>query len=83
MSDTKNRTKVDAIQKTGSASRLEKLFADQKAVSISVVLLGFICGTLLILLVGRNPAGSTRPCCRTSPASISPGILERPYIGEC
>jgi len=57
VSDTKNRTKVDAIQKTGSASRLEKLFADQKAVSISVVLLGFICGTLLILLVGRNPAG--------------------------
>lgn len=83
MSDTKNRTKVDAIQKTGSASRLEKLFADQKAVSISVVLLGFICGTLLILLVGRNPAGMYSAMLQTLTGfDITRGSWNARYIGE-
>ncbi|MHB9151413.1 MAG: ABC transporter permease [Spirochaetales bacterium] len=83
MSDTKNRAKSDAATKTGSASRLERLFADQKAVSISVVLLGFLCGTLLILLVGRNPAGMYSAMLQTLTGfDITRGSWNARYIGE-
>ena len=33
------------------------LLASDSALSVMVVLLGFLCGTLLIVLVGRNPLG--------------------------
>lgn len=83
MSDTKNRAKSDAAGKIGSSSRLEKLLADQKAVSISVVLLGFLCGTLLILLVGRNPAGMYSAMLQTLTGfDITRGSWNARYIGE-
>ena len=83
MIDTKNRAKSDATGKTGGAGRLERLLADQKAVSISVVLLGFLCGTLLILLVGRNPAGMYSAMLQTLTGfDITRGSWNARYIGE-
>ena len=66
-----------------NANRLEKLFSDQKTVSITVVLLGFLCGTLLILLVGRNPAGMYSAMLQTLTGfDITRGSWNARYIGE-
>ena len=35
----------------------ELLMTSDGALSVLVVLLGFLCGTILIVIVGRNPAG--------------------------
>jgi len=63
--------------------RLERLFSNPKTISISVVLLGFLCGTLLILIVGKNPAGMYSALLQTLTGfDITRGTWNARYIGE-
>ncbi|MFA6365692.1 MAG: hypothetical protein WCX13_00705, partial [Candidatus Hydrogenedentales bacterium] len=63
--------------------RLERLFSNPKTISISVVLLGFLCGTFLILIVGKNPAGMYSALLQTLTGfDITRGTWNARYIGE-
>lgn len=63
--------------------QLEKLIANEKAVSVTVVLMGFLCGTLLVLFVGRNPAGMYSAMLQTLTGfDITRGTWNARYIGE-
>ncbi|HWR10951.1 MAG TPA: ABC transporter permease [Rectinemataceae bacterium] len=62
---------------------MERLFSSPKVISISVVLLGFLCGTLLILVVGKNPAGMYSALLQTLTGfDITRGTWNARYIGE-
>ncbi len=65
------------------SSRLENLAKDPRAVSVFVVLLGFLCGTVLIVLVGKNPAGMYSAMLQTLTGwDITRGVWNPRYIGE-
>jgi simple sugar transport system permease protein len=75
----KQETKPTTIE-TG---RLERLFADRRAVSIMVVILGFLIGTLLVAIVGKNPAGMYTAMLQTlTGLDVTRGTWNSRYIGE-
>ncbi|PIE97602.1 MAG: ABC transporter permease [Treponema sp.] len=62
---------------------LEKIVSSDAALSVIVVLAGFLCGTVLILLVGKNPAGMYKAILQvTTGYSIDRGQFYIRYIGE-
>jgi simple sugar transport system permease protein len=62
---------------------LDALIASDGAVSAFVVVLGFICGTLLILAVGKNPGNMYAALLQTlSGFDITRGVWNARYIGE-
>jgi simple sugar transport system permease protein len=66
------------------ASRQRKrLFQSDGAVSVLVVLLGFLCGTVLIALVGKNPLNMYKAIFQAlSGYNIDNGKMNVRYIGE-
>ncbi len=69
---------------TGKRKSLrELLLTSDAAISIMVVLLGFLCGTILILLVGRNPLGMYKAILQVVTGyNIDRGIWNIRYVGE-
>lgn len=64
-------------------ARWEKILGDERTVSLLVVALGFACGTLLVLLVGKNPAGMYQAMVQTLTGwDITRGSWNARYIGE-
>lgn len=67
----------------GSPLLIDKLLASDKAISITVVLLGFLCGTLLLVAVGRNPAGMYTAMLQTlTGLDVTRGTWNIRYVGE-
>jgi simple sugar transport system permease protein len=59
------------------------MLASDKAVSISVVLLGFLCGTLLVIVVGRDPGGMYSAMLQTlTGLDVTRGTWNIRYVGE-
>lgn len=59
------------------------LLSSDGALSVLVVLLGFLCGTILILLVGRNPVGMYKAILQVvSGYNIDRGRFYVRYVGE-
>jgi len=64
-------------------SLLDRMLASDKAISIAVVLLGFLCGTILIVIVGRNPFGMYSAMLQTlTGLDVTRGIWNIRYVGE-
>lgn len=62
---------------------LDKALASDKAISVTVILLGFLCGTLLLLAVGRDPAGMYTSMLQTLTGfDITRGTWNPRYVGE-
>jgi len=61
----------------------ELLLSSDGALSVMVVLLGFLCGTILILCVGRNPLGLYKAVIQVLTGwSIKLGRWDIRYVGE-
>lgn len=58
----------DSAKAKARADLFDAFIGSNGAISVIVVVLGFLCGTLLILAVGKNPGTCTRPYSRPSPA---------------
>lgn len=72
-----------AMAQAEKVSLLERLAGNAKAGSALVVLLGFILGTLLIVLVGKNPGGMYSAMLQTTTGlDITRGTWNSRYIGE-
>ncbi len=66
-----------------SGDRLEALFSDKRAVSVMVVVLGFLIGTILVAIVGKNPAGMYTAMLQTlTGLDVTRGTWNSRYIGE-
>jgi ABC-type uncharacterized transport system permease subunit len=62
---------------------IDSILASNKTVSILVVLLGFVCGTLLVVAVGRNPANMYAALVQTLTGfDLTRGTWNARYIGE-
>ncbi|MEN6476925.1 MAG: ABC transporter permease [Rectinema sp.] len=62
---------------------IDRILASDKAISILVVLLGFLCGTILVAAVGRNPAGMYTAMLQTlTGLDITRGTWNIRYVGE-
>ncbi|MCE5256918.1 MAG: ABC transporter permease [Spirochaetaceae bacterium] len=72
--------KADSSAKPG---RIDTILANDKAVSLIVVLLGLFLGTILVALVGKNPAGMYSAMLQTLTGfDIDRGTWNSRYIGE-
>jgi simple sugar transport system permease protein len=70
-------------KKPRSLVSIEYLLSNSTSVSILVVLLGFLCGTVLIVLVGKNPAGMYAALLQTTTGfDASRGVWNARYVGE-
>ncbi len=80
MSDNKNEeTKAEQIKK----SALNAFIASDGAISVLVVVLGFLCGTILIWIVGRNPGNMYASLLQTLTGyDVLRGTWNSRYIGE-
>ena len=59
------------------------LLQSDGAVSVLVVLLGFLCGTILILAVGRNPMNMYKSIFQSLTGyNIDRGVWNIRYVGE-
>lgn len=59
------------------------MLASDKAVSIAVVILGILCGTLLIIVVGRDPRGMYSAMLQTlTGLDVTRGTWNIRYVGE-
>lgn len=71
------------IEANKRKSLREKLLTSDGALSVMVVLLGFLCGTILILLVGRNPVGMYKAILQVVTGyNIDRGRWYIRYVGE-
>jgi len=71
------------IQASRKRSLRELLISSDGALSVLVVLLGFLCGTILILVVGRNPVGMYKAILQVLTGyNIDRGRFYVRYIGE-
>ncbi|MFZ2636891.1 MAG: ABC transporter permease [Rectinemataceae bacterium] len=62
---------------------IDRMLASDKAISILVILLGFLCGTILVAAVGRNPAGMYTAMLQTlTGLDITRGTWNIRYVGE-
>jgi simple sugar transport system permease protein len=69
-------------QRSVNRNLLDRLFSSDKAISISVVLLGFLCGTLLVVAVGRNPSGMYSAMLQTlTGLDVTIGTWNIRYVG--
>jgi simple sugar transport system permease protein len=67
----------------GSRGFFDKVMASDGAISVFVVLLGFLCGTILILAVGKNPGNMYAALFQTLTGyDITRGVWNARYIGE-
>ena len=65
------------------AGFLDRMLASDKAISVAVVLLGFLCGTILIVVVGRNPGGMYSAMLQTlTGLDVTRGTWNIRYVGE-
>jgi len=65
------------------AGFLDAFISSDGAISVFVVVLGFLCGTILILSVGRNPGNMYAALLQTlSGYDITRGVWNARYIGE-
>lgn len=65
------------------AKKKQSLLQSDGAVSVLVVLLGFLCGTILIALVGKNPLNMYKAIFQSlSGYNIDNGKMNIRYIGE-
>jgi simple sugar transport system permease protein len=72
-----------SVRGTYHHSSLDSFFSNDRAVSFFVVILGFVIGTLLILVVGRNPGGMYSALLQTlTGLDITRGTWNSRYIGE-
>jgi simple sugar transport system permease protein len=70
-------------QRSLNKNLLDRLLSSDKAISISVVLLGFLCGTLLVVAVGRNPWGMYSAMLQTlTGLDLTRGTWNVRYVGE-
>ncbi|HOI21873.1 hypothetical protein SDC9_12182 [bioreactor metagenome] len=70
-------------QRSVNRNLLDRLLSSDKAISISVVLLGFLCGTLLVVAVGRNPSGMYSAMLQTlTGLDVTRGTWNIRYVGE-
>lgn len=68
-------------EKQGKLTNL--LLCSDGAISVLVVLLGFLCGTILVALVGRNPLNMYKAILQSlSGYNIDRGIWNIRYVGE-
>ncbi len=73
----------DSSHGASKASLLDTLVASDGAVSAFVVILGFLCGTALILAVGKNPGNMYAALLQTlSGFDVTRGSWNARYIGE-
>lgn len=71
------------IQSRKRKSLRELLLSSDAAISVMVVLLGFLCGTILILIVGRNPLGMYKALVQVVTGyNIDRGYWKIRYVGE-
>ena len=71
------------IGQNSKRTRLDDILANDNAVSVIVVLLGLLLGTLLIVLVGKSPAGMYSAMLQTLTGfDIDRGTWNSRYIGE-
>jgi len=69
--------------KKNSTSFIYKALASDAYVSIFVVILGFLLGTILVVIVGKNPAGMYQAMLQTlTGLDITRGVWNSRYIGE-
>jgi simple sugar transport system permease protein len=62
---------------------LERIAASNAAVSVLVVVLGFLCGTILVLIVGKDPLNMYKAILQVvSGWDITRGTWNARYIGE-
>jgi len=67
----------------GGRSALDAFIGSNGALSILVVLLGFACGTAIILAVGRDPAGMYLALLQTLTGyNAASGVWNPRYVGE-
>lgn len=67
----------------GSPDLLDRVLASSKATSVIVVVLGFLVGTLLIVVVGKNPAGMYTALLQTLTGfDLTRGTWNIRYVGE-
>ncbi|HET7839754.1 MAG TPA: ABC transporter permease [Rectinemataceae bacterium] len=72
-----------AKARSGGSRLLDAILAAPRTVSIFVVVLGFVCGTILILAVGRNPGGMYAALVQTLTGfDLTRGTWNSRYIGE-
>jgi simple sugar transport system permease protein len=65
------------------AGLLDRMLASDKAISIIVVLLGFLCGTVLVVVVGRDPRGMYSAMLQTlTGLDVTRGTWNIRYVGE-
>ena len=65
------------------AKKKQSLLQSDGAVSVLVVLLGFLCGTILIALVGKNPLNMYKAILQSLTGyNIDNGKMNIRYIGE-
>lgn len=71
------------IQSKKKRTLRELLLSSDAAISVMVVLLGFLCGTVLILCVGRNPLGMYKAILQVVTGyNIDRGVWNIRYVGE-
>jgi len=71
------------IQSKKKVSLRELLLSSDSAISVMVVLLGFLCGTILIMSVGRNPLGMYKAILQVVTGyNIDRGVWNIRYVGE-
>lgn len=75
---------MSAATSTGRpAGLVDRLIASNRTVSTVVVLLGFLCGTLLVMAVGKNPANMYAALLQTMTGfDLTRGTWNARYIGE-
>jgi len=86
---TGNKPGTGSAASTGGAteiakkSALDAFMSSNGAISVLVVLLGFICGTILVIAVGRNPANMYTALLQTLTGwDVNRGVWNARYIGE-
>jgi simple sugar transport system permease protein len=82
--ETKKAGRADKIRSLPARERILEIFTRSDGlVSVAVVLLGFLVGTLLILLVGRNPSGMYQAILQVlTGLDLRRGTVNVRYIGE-
>ncbi|HNX73275.1 MAG TPA: ABC transporter permease [Spirochaetales bacterium] len=79
----KHTKKLAEPARRDRTDKLDNLLANDNAVSVIVVLLGLLFGTLLIILVGKNPSGMYSAMLQTlTGLDIERGTWNARYIGE-
>lgn len=77
-----SETRVPTPKGSGRAA-LDAFIGSNGALSVLVVLLGFVCGTLIVLSVGRNPSGMYLALLQTLTGyNATSAVWNSRYVGE-